>query len=278
MSEEIQDAFEDVLTEEVLQEVTEDDQENAEESQDEHSEEEKPSRHMSKEQWVKAGKDPDEWVSEDVFKERTLRIKNEQRLKRQLAEEKREFDNRLKNVNILAQAQITRLREELLAKRDDAIDVANKAEVKRLDKQIADLDKEAELAKDVALAANKPIEVQEWEEENPWINDVTDPRTPVAQKAFQEAINEGKSLAYALRAADKAIAKSPDKPTEITKRKPAQMVDAPKAAVSSGKDTSDLSWSQLKSEEVTLYEELYQHAGMSKKDFLKAVADQRRGV
>jgi len=277
MSEEIQDVFEDVLDEELLQEVTEEKQEE--------KQEEKPSRYLTKEQWEASGKNPDEWVSEDVFNERTLRIKNEQRLKRQLADKERQiadkdrdFDNRLRNVNLLAQAQLSRQREELLARRDDAIDVANKAEVKRLDKQISDLDKEAELVADKPAAPNKPPEVVEWEEENEWINDISDPRTPIAQKAFQEAVSSGKTIAYALRMADKAITAAKQEMPEITKKKPAQMVDSPKAAVGVSNDTATLSWNQLKREEIDVYEELFEHAGMSKKDYLKAVADQRKGA
>lgn len=63
---EVEDIFEDVLPKET------------DIPQDQPQEKEAPSGYMSKEAWTAAGKDPDEWVSEDVFKERTLRIKNEQ--------------------------------------------------------------------------------------------------------------------------------------------------------------------------------------------------------
>src|SRR5690606_21375034 len=139
------------------------------------------SNHMSKEAWTAAGKDPGEWVSEDVFKERTLRIKNEQRLKRALAETKEDFDNRLKNLNMLSQAQLERQRQELLSRRDDAIDTADKATVKRLDKEIDAIDKEVALVTEKKPEQNtKPPEIAEWEEENPWIFDEDDPRVKVA--------------------------------------------------------------------------------------------------
>jgi len=89
-----------------------------------------------------------------------------------------------------------------------------------------------------------------------------------------------KSIDYALVTAELAVEKylAANKSVEITKKKPAQMVDSPKAAVGGGNDTATLSWNQLKREEIDVYEELFEHAGMSKKDYLKAVADQRKGA
>jgi len=270
-AETIEDVFDDVLSDEQKQEAADlDDQQEAEEKP-------APSGYMGKEAWTASGKDPDLWVSEDVFKERTLRIKNESRLKRELAESRKDFDNRLKNVNTLQQAQLARQRAELLEQRDDAIDVADKSAVKKLDKQIADLDAEAELVKDAPIKQANPPEVDEWEEENPWVNDVNDPRTPIAQAAYGEAIASGKTLAYALRAADKAVAamKPTIKADDIRKKPAVSMSDSSRAATTDSNSLT-LSWSQLTSEDKAIYEELFSHK--SQKDYLKIVADARTGA
>jgi hypothetical protein len=162
---------------------------------------------MSKEAWVAAGKPEDEWVSPEVFKERTQRIQSESRLKREIREREQEFESRLKNVNLLAQAQLERQRRELLSQRDDMIDVADKEGVKRIDKELVDLEKQQKLvAEEERPAIQKPPEVLEWESENQWCMDINDPRTPIAQQAFKEAVQSGKTIAGALRAADKAVA------------------------------------------------------------------------
>lgn len=270
-AETIEDVFEDVLTDDLKKEA---------EAVEETKQEDKtaPSGYMSKDAWVESGKDPELWVSEDVFKERTLRIKNEQRLKRELAEKDKEFESRLKNVNLLQQAQLARQRAELIERRDEAIDVADKNAVKKLDKEIADLDKEAELVADKPAAAIvKPPEVDEWEEENPWINDVDDERTPVAQKAFAEAQKLGKTVAYCLRAAEKAVRemKTEEKSTEIKKKPAVSMADSSRSSAGGG-DSLTLSWNQLTSEEKALHDELFSHK--TQKEYLKIVADARTGV
>lgn len=268
---EVEDVFSDVLPEEV------------EDKQEVPQEKEAPSGYMSKEAWTAAGKDPEEWVSEDVFKERTLRIKNEQRLKRQLAETKEDFDNRLKNLNLLSKAQLDRQREELLARRDDAIDVADKNAVKRIDKEIEAIDKQSDLVADKKVVQSKPPEIAEWEEENPWIFDENDPRVKIANDAAAEALKQNKTLAAALRAADKAViaymkeSDEPEKPNvEYKKKPPVSMADTSRS-VSSGEGAT-LSWGQLTGEEANIYEEFFAHTAMTKKDYLKTVADQRRGA
>jgi hypothetical protein len=271
----IEHIFADVLHDEV------DEQAELEQVDEAKQEEPKPSGYMTIEAWEASGKDPKEWVSEDVFKERTQRIKETSRLKRELADREKDFDNRLKNVNLLAQAQLARQREELISRRDDAIDIADKATVKRLDKQIDDLDKEAELVEDKpAVQQVKPKEVVEWEEENTWIEDVTDPRTPIAQKAYIEAIQAGKTIAGALRAADKAITaiKQESKHDEIRKKPAVSMSDSPRSASVSRNDSPSITWSQLSGEEKTMFHEFFERSGMTQKDYLKTVADQRKGV
>lgn len=224
-------------------------------------EEEKPKLKgyiSSKEDWVASGKDPDDWVSPEVFKERGERIKM-----------KAEYDNRFKNLSMYYQKQMEIQRNDLLARRDEAIDTADKAAVKRLDKELKELDEIEQLNKvEDAPAIVKPPEVVEWEEDNPWCHDIKDPRLALAQRVFKSAIDQGKTPATALRMVDKEIAaKFIDK-----SRKPAQIAEGSRAAPGRGDDGKP-SMSNLSAEEKKIWE-----AGIfdSKDDFLKAVQDDRK--
>jgi len=263
----VEEVFADVLQEEVKKEAKE---EPAPEPKSD-----LPSGYMTKDAWVEAGKDPDEWVSPEVFKERTQRIKETSRLKREMAEKEREFENRIKNHSLLAKAQLQREIEKLQAVRDEAIDLSDRDGVRMADKKIKELDKEMSLIEEEKLAQPaKPIEVVEWEEDNPWINDPDDPRTPVAQKVFKQTLESGKTIAYALRAAEKAINSQEER--EIRKKPAVSMADSPRGAVSKS-DSPSIAWSHLSREEAEIYDTLFIHTGMTKKDYLKAVSDERRG-
>lgn len=212
----------------------------------------------SKEDWVASGKDPDDWVSPEVFKERGERIKM-----------KAEYDNRFKNLSMYYQKQMEIQRNDLLARRDEAIDTADKAAVKRLDKELKELDEIEQLNKvEDAPAIVKPPEVVEWEEDNPWCHDIKDPRLALAQRVYKSAIESGKTPATALRLVDKEIAaKFID-----TSRKPSQIAEGSRP--SSGKhDDGKPSMATLTSEERKIWD-----AGIfdSKDDFLKAVQDDRK--
>jgi len=156
-----------------------------------------PRGYMSKEAWISSGKDPEKWVSPELFEERGERIKM-----------KAHYDSLLKNQSLLHQIQLKNQREELLAKRDDAIDIADKDAVKRYDKQIKELDALDELAKEPqpAAASGKAPEIAEWEAENPWCYNQEDPKTKLANRVFNEATAQGKTTATALRMVDRELA------------------------------------------------------------------------
>jgi len=213
---------------------------------------------MTKDAWVESGRDPEDWVSPEVFKERGERIKM-----------KADFDNRFKNLSVYYQKQMEIQRQELLSKRDDAIDVADKNAVKAIDKQLRELDDIEALNKPEEVAAQaKPPEVVEWEDDNPWCNDPSDPRLPLAQRVFKNALAQGKTTATALRMVDKELAaKFIDK-----SKRPAQIAEGSRTAPARGDDTKP-SLSNLSAEEKKIWE-----SGIfdSKDDFLKAVQDDRK--
>lgn len=232
-------------------------------TEEKHDDKPAPRGYMSKEAWVESGKDPDEWVSEEVFKERGERIKQTTKLQK-------EFDNQIKNLNLLHQAQLRKERENLLSRRDDAIDIADKAAVKALDKQIKEIDDLEELTQEQVIQQDKPVEVTNWENANPWINNPKDPRTAIAQKAFEAATKSGMDIDDALDLVDAAISKKfSTKPAA-----PRQTVEGSRQ--SSGKrEEAVLTMSSLTKQERMYWEEGF---WTSEKDFLKAVANDRKGV
>ena len=244
--------------------------------------------HISKDDWVKQGRDPELWVPPEVFKERTQRINETSKLKQEnqrLRAEREEDNRRLTNVAFLQQQQITRLRADLESRRDDAIDVGDRAAVKSFDKQLRDLDTEESLIKEQPRQqTGLPPEVDEWNSENAWLT-ADHPLKPVANDVFVKAINEGKTIAGALRLVDKELAKrielDPVKRSEnqlLNQRKtPARsIVDSPRGAVARSESVS-LRMSDCTREERDMYNEFYKTSGATEKEFLKDLAKFREG-
>lgn len=238
-----------------------------------------PKLHISKDDWVKQGRDPELWVPPDVFKERTQRINETSKLKQEnqrLRAEREEDNRRLTNVAFLQQQQITRLRADLESRRDDAIDVGDRTAVKAFDKQLRDLDTEESLIKEpVQQQSNIPPEVQEWNEENAWLT-ADHPLKSVANDVFIKAMNDGKTIAGALRLVDKELAKHKDEPVnrKIASR---SMVDSPSRGAVSRSDSVGLRMSDCTREERDMFNEFYKPSGISEKEFLKSVSESRKG-
>jgi len=267
------------LEDEEINEALKQEEEDAEEAPEPEAKEAPPKLHISKEDWVKQGRDPELWVPPEVFKERTQRINETSKLKQEnarLRAEREEDARRLTNVAFLQQQQITRLKADLESRRDDAIDVGDRAAVKAFDKQLRDLDTEESLIKEAPKQqANVPPEVAEWNAENEWLTP-EHPLQPVANEVFVKAINEGKTIAGALRLVDKELAKRrQDEP--VTRKTPTKsIVDNPRGAVSRS-DSVTLKMSDCTREEKEMYTEFYKAAGASEKDFLKDLARIRAG-
>jgi hypothetical protein len=238
-----------------------------------------PKLHISKDDWVKQGRDPELWVPPEVFKERTQRINETSKLKQEnqrLRAEREEDNRRLTNVAFLQQQQITRLRADLESRRDDAIDVGDRTAVKAFDKQLRDLDTEESLIKEpVQQQSNIPPEVQEWNEENAWLT-ADHPLKSVANDVFIKAMNDGKTIAGALRLVDKELAKHKDEPVnrKIASR---SMVDSPSRGAVSRSDSAGLRMSDCTREERDMFNEFYKPSGISEKEFLKSVSESRKG-
>jgi hypothetical protein len=227
---------------------------------------------IDKETWVKQGRDPELWVSPDVFRERTERIK----LKSQLNQQQREFERRLELNNRMHQVQLDRQRQELEARKENAILEADTKEVKRIDKELRDIDELEQSIKPVPVEQSGiPPEVIEWNAENQWLT-ADHPLRGQINEAYSNAIAEGKTIAGALRAVDRLAAQLL-KSEPAQKKTPRAIVDSPKGGAVV-KSQSNLSWSSLTSQEQAIYDEVWADAGVSKKEYLQSVADSKKGL
>lgn len=251
------------MSEEALKEIFGDDV--VDQEQEEHQEVEQPKGYMDRDAWIAAGKDPEEWVSPEVFKERGIRIEETSKLRKQLSQVQQDTEARIANLNKLHRAQLEQERNKLLIERDNAIDIADKAEVRRIDQA---LEKNKELQTAVTEAPNLPPEVAEWEADNPWIYDDSDPRSAPAKAAFAEAQAAGKTLASCIVAATLAATKINAEEPKV-KRTPIASADNPKARQSSGGKV------QLSMKDLTSEEKAFRSFYSSDAEFIKAVADSR---
>jgi len=237
-----------------------------------------PKMHISKEDWVASGRDADLWVPPEVFKERTQRINETSKLKQEnqrLRAEREEDNRRLTNVAFLQQQQITRLRADLEGRRDDAIDVGDRTAVKAFDKQLRDLETEESLIKEQPKQqASIPPEVQEWNQENPWLTP-DHPLNGMVNEVFVKAMNQGKTIAGALRVVDRELAKHKDEPQKKVATK--SMVDSPSRGTVSRSDSVGLRFEDCTREEKELFNEFYKPSGATLKEFLKDVSLARKG-
>lgn len=275
-AEDISEAFE--VDEELENQELPDDESEGEVEQEEVAEQQEAPKtgadkmFIDKETWVKQGRDPELWVSPDVFRERTERIK----LKSQLNQQEREFNRRLELNNRMHQVQLDRQRQELESRKENAILEADTKEVKRIDKELRDIDALEQTIKPLPVEqAGIPPEVIEWNAENQWLT-ADHPLRSQINEAYTNAIAEGKTIAGALRAVDKLAAQLL-KHEPAQKKQPRAIVDSPKGGAAV-KSQSNLSWESLTSQEKSIYDELYADAGVSKKEYLQSVADSKKGL
>lgn len=222
-----------------------------------------PRSYMSQEQWVAEGRDPKDWRDPTEFIAKGVEIKL-----------RKEFNERLRNLNTLHEVQVSQLRSQLMADRDEAIDIADKDAVKRIDAQIATLNEQEQVIKqnNIQEPSKDPLEAQ-WEQDNPWIYDEKDPRRNVAIAAYNSAINSGKSIPEALSIVDDYIARKFAKP----EKNHSPMVESNKGAPAKAKD--GMSWNDLSDSDKKIFNSTWPKTGNDandKRNFLKAMADSKR--
>ena len=263
------------------QDLPDDESEDEGEQEDVAEQQEKPENtkshpadkiYIDKETWVKQGRDPDKWISPEWFRDRTEKIQ----LKSMIAQQQKEFDRRLELNNRMHQIQLDRQRQDLESRKENAILEADSKEVKRIDKELRDIDALEQTIKPAPVEQSGiPPEVIEWNADNQWLT-ADHPLRDQINEAYANAISEGKTIAGALRAVDR-LASQLLKSEPAQKKQPRAIVDSPKGGAVV-KSQSNLSWSSLTAQQQAIYDEVWADAGVSKKEYLQSVADSMKGI
>ena len=220
---------------------------------------EKPAGHLSQEEWEASGRDPKDWKPKEVWKERGQLLKEQARLKRQY-EEEIENVKRYYKASTLVMAQRI---EELESRRDEAIELGDKDGVKKIDRQIRELENAAPQPVQQKNIPN--VEITQWEDANPWIYDDSDPRTEIAKITFAKAASEGLTAKQALREIEDVLKQKFPTATRTQK----QIAEQPSSKTTSS-STKTATMTNLSREEQAVWESgIY---GTDEKSFLKAVS------
>ena len=247
----------------------------AEESAPEHKETPKPTRDeydriqkemASKSGWkdfddyIAEGGDPAKWKTADAFNTYGELIGTVKR-------KEQEFNQRLQGVQQLAEARLAAQREELMAKRDAAIELGDLKEVKSIEKQMN------------AIPVQTPqmvpgmAELQEWNAKNAWVTEKT-PKAAFARELWNDLQQSGTPVVQALAVLENEVSKH--FPAQETHRKTTIPETEKGRTGGFSKSTSRA----ITMNDLTTQEQyIYKHSGhmwKSEKEFLQSVQDSRK--
>ena len=195
----------------------------------------------TKEEFVKAGKDPENWVSAREY----VRYGKLQKASREATERlERQFNEKLDGVNKFHEMQLKATIEQLKNQKKEAIETGDVDAVDRIEGQ---LDQLKVIEKPVS---QKPAAVLLWEAKNTWINEPNNPKTLEANalyKAYGE-MNPNGTIDEALKFVDETLAVK--YPSTNTRR------SLPASTEKGQRQSSKAShqWSDLSKDEMVAYE------------------------
>lgn len=236
----------------------------------------------TKDEWVKAGKDPDQWINAKHFNEKGRLIAQA----RQLQELKGNFDKRLEAVATLYKGQISVLQnqnKQLQSARDEAISYGDVNKVKELDQQImANAVEQLQIQQSQQqMTAAPQVDQAElereaaWERNNQWIsaNDPTAPeygKAVYARQYYQQLLQQPMSVDERIATLERELATRFPK-TNPNREKP-PVTDGKTAERVSGK----LTMADLTPDEKQQWDSFGKQFFKDQKEFLQAVADSRK--
>lgn len=183
-----------------------------------------------------------------------------------------DFNQRLENSNKLHEARKAREIEDLKTQQRDAVITSDTEAYDSAQKEIEKLQETpVETKKEQAL---DPV-ISEWESKNPWVHDLTDERTPVAQGIWNQYINKNPtaSNAQALAHVDTRIGQLYPASKNNPRRDQQNTNETP---TKRGKKASKtLSMADLTQDEKSEWAMFGQTMFKNENDFLKAVKDAR---
>lgn len=193
--------------------------------------------------------------------------------KKELDNQKRDFDDRLENTNKLNEARRKSEIADLKIKQREAVDLADTDAYDNTQKKIDDLESQAVTTQ--PSQQGKDPDIVDWEAKNPWINDPSDERTAVANSIFNNytAQNKGATNAQALAHVDGKISKL--YPTENTNARRDQPNTTESVTRKPQRRNKELSMADLTGDEKQEWQMFGRTIFKTEKAFLKAVKDAR---
>lgn len=210
--------------------------------------------------------DPAEWRSAEVFNERGEWIDRHKKQQKQIDEMQSTFNTRMDNANKLHQQQVEMQKADLIRKRDDAIDLADKGAANGFQD---DLDK-LNVQTVEQPANNGQSTLDSWNSDNPWILQ-NNPKAAYAKQQFGMYQGQGMSADAALTNMENDVKREfPDLNPARENHPTSEGGSRPGNKRASRK----LAMSDLTSEELKYYRAMPGAWG-SDKEYLQAVQDTR---
>ena len=194
-------------------------------------------------------------------------------LKQDQERQKQDFDDRLENTNRLHEARRQTEITKLKAEQRNAVDMADTDAYDAAGKQIAELEKESQ---PTAQQPAKAASVAEWEANNPWINDTSDERTPVAQAIWSRYAQQNPSATpeQALAHVDERISKLYSTTESNPRREQPNTTETPRKA--SRQKGKAITMNDLTNDERQEWNQYGSMMFKTESAFLKAVTDARK--
>lgn len=218
---------------------------------------------------------PDNWKTPEAY---VLYGEMQEEIRAAKAESRRkeaEFEARIANLNKLHEAQTAAAIADLKAKQRQAVEEADSDEYDRLQTQI-DQHEKASVTQTVPV--QKDPEIAAWEARNPWIDEPGNEKAAVAQSLWSVAASKpGATAKSALDYVDAQLAKLYQDEIPSNPRRDMPTMTEQSKRPQGRQRGRELTMNDLTSEEREQWTKFGHMMFKDQKEFLKAVADGRKG-
>lgn len=209
---------------------------------------------------------PGEWRSAEVFNERGVWIKKHKAQEKRINEIESQFNTRLDNSNKLHKAAMDVQRDDLIQKRDAAIDLADKESALKHQESIDNLN----IPEEAPVANPAQNTLDEWNRGNAWIFQ-QGPKSAYAIAQVNQYLGAGQDVNSAIANMEADISREfPD----INPNRENHPIPEGGSKPGGKRQSGKLSWGELTSDEIKYYNAMSDAWG-SKADYLQAVQDTR---
>lgn len=212
---------------------------------------------------------PAQFISAELFNERGVWIERHKTQEKRLNEMESSFNTRMNNANKLHNQQLEVQKSELIRKRDNAIDDADRETANKLQDDIDNINTQSAEVSQTPVG-NDQETIANWNTSNPWITG-NDPKAAYAKQQFSAYLNQGLDASTAIRQMESDVNRSfPALNTERDRQPTPEGGSKPGGK----RGAKKLSMSDITADELKFYRSM-PGAWASEKDFLQAVQDTR---